>query len=386
MNIGKLTLRELRCGRRFCAVFLFFAVTAIASPAQTFTTLVNFEYTNGSGPNPLVQGVDGKLYGTTGGGGTNFSGTVFRVTAEGTLTTLYSFCYLSCLDGKIPSARLALSAGGNFYGTTEQGGNRSCGGTGCGTAFKVTPGGMLTTLYDFDLSSGHLPLVQASDGSFYGTMSTGGANGYGSVFKLTAAGQFTTVYSFCSKTYCRDGYDPGSLILGTDGALYGTTQLGGVGTCGNGYSCGTIFRITTAGKLTTLYAFPAGGAQGWSPDVQPVQGADGSFYGATTEGGANNVGTIFKMTAPGKVTTLYSFCSAANCTDGAYGANLVQGTDGNFYGTTPGGGDLSCGNFRFGCGAIFSMTPAGALTTLHTFENTDGNNPEGLVQATDGNF
>ncbi len=388
MKCVRVTPPTLSGWKNACAVFLFFAVSAIASSAQTFTVLLNFESSNGSGPNaPLVQGLDGNLYGTAWSGGTSI-GTVFRMTPQGILSTIYDFCFPFCSDGANPVG-LALTPSGSFYGTTEQGGNINCNaGAGCGTVFKVTPGGMLTTLHEFHISDGSLPsaLVQASDGDFYGTTQTGGATNDGSVFKINAGGHFTTVYSFCSKAHCGDGANPVGLMLGTDGALYGTTVAGGVAPCGNGYSCGTIFRITTAGKLTTLYVFPAGGAQGWYPGLPLVQGADGGFYGATFEGGANNVGTIFKLTAPGKLTTLYSLCSAANCTDGGYGANLVQATDGNFYGTTPGGGDLSCGGFNFGCGTVFSLTPTGTLTTLHTFENTDGDSPEVLVQATDGNF
>jgi uncharacterized repeat protein (TIGR03803 family) len=388
MNMGRFTVTRCSGWLHVCAAFLFCAVAAVASSAQTFNVLTNFELANGIGPNgPLAQGFDGNFYGTTNSGWPRAVGTVFKVTPAGTLTTLYTFCPNTlCTDGERPLAGLTLGPDGNFYGTTDLGGANNL-----GTVFKVTPGGVLTTLYDFgspEVGSGSAisGLVRAGDGNFYGTTNGGGANHYGEVFKISAAGQFTTIYSFCSKSSCADGMYPFGLTLGADGALYGTTLEGGVGNCGQGFTCGTIFRITTAGKLTRLYAFPSGGAQGWMPVRSLVQGADGSFYGSTYDGGANDAGTIFKLTAPGKLTTLYNLCSAARCTDGLSGASLVQGTDGNFYGTTFGGGDRGCDGYNIGCGTIFSMTPAGALTTLHIFEAHDGVYPEELVQATDGNF
>jgi uncharacterized repeat protein (TIGR03803 family) len=385
MNSRRAILCEVSGWKHICATLMLCAATAIASSAQTFTALVNLEGSNGALPNPpLVQGFDGKLYGTTGGGGTSKSGTAFRMTAQGDLETIYNFCSaVSCPDGGGPGVGLTLTTGGNFYGSTFYGGNSSCyGGTGCGTFFKMTASGTLTTLDDLSLSDGALPfpsvLVQASNGDFFGGFE-------GTVFKLTPAGQLTTLYNFCAKSNCRDGAFPVSLTLGADGALYGTTSGGGLSTCGNGNTCGTIFRITQSGELTTLYAFPSGGTQGWYPTTL-VQATDGSFYGSTVYGGTSDKGTIFRLTAPGKLTVLYNFCSLTNCTDGMWGANFVQGTDGNFYGATQFGGDLSCDLYAEGCGVIFRMTPTGTRTTLHTFENTDGHNPTGLMQHTNGLF
>jgi uncharacterized repeat protein (TIGR03803 family) len=231
-------------------------------------------------------------------------------------------------------------------------------------------------------------MLLGSDGNFYGVTSSGGAHRQGTVFKFTAAGQLTTLYTFCSQLNCADGSSPNKLMEGSDGNFYGMTVSGGLNHCGLGYDCGTVFKITPAGVLTTLSSFTAGGADGWSPIGGLVQGSNGNFYGVAFEGGANGTGTVFKITATGKLTTLYSFCSQSQCTDGSYPVgSLVLGTDGNFYGATDSGGIYSCGYYRQGgCGTLFQITPAGTLTTLHAFVGTDGEEPVGLLQATDGNF
>ncbi len=228
---------------------------------------------------------------------------------------------------------------GNFYGTAVVGGAN-----GAGTVFKITPGGTLITLYSFGVSDGQSPyggLVQGSDGNFYGTTEFGGANnGNGTVFKITPRGTLTSLYSFAGS----DGANPhAGLVQGSDGNFYGTTEFGGTGQCAN--RCGTVFKITPSGTLTTLYDFA--GSDGFKPQAGLVQGSDGNFYGTTTGGGANNgKGTVFKITPSGTLTTLYSFAGS----DGAFPqAGLVQGSDGNFYGTTAGGGANFAGTvFRLG--------------------------------------
>jgi uncharacterized repeat protein (TIGR03803 family) len=378
--------------------------TAFVAQGQTFTTLVDFDDNNGDGPSgSLVQGLDGNLYGTTadGGGGRGANcyngtlgcGTVFKITPGGTLTTLYSFCIqTNCPDGAGPSG-LVLATDGNFYGMSGGGGaNDGCGNlVGCGTVFKITPGGKLTTLYRFcsqtscpDGYSPFGPLVQGTDGNFYGIAQGGGAHPGGTVFRITPSGTLTTIYNFCAQTNCSDGTGPNSpLVLSTDGDLYGTTAGGG-----NSEGSGTAFKITTSGTLTTLLLFDLSR----HPEAGLVQATDGNFYGTSFEGGGNRgcgdnsgCGSAFKMKPGGALTTLYRFCSQTNCTDGASPqAPLVQGTDGNFYGTTSVGG----GNNDEG--TVFRIMPSGALTTLHTFvrsPSTDGYYvTSGLVQATDGNF
>jgi len=203
-------------------------------------------------------------------------------------------------------------------------------------------------------------------------MSEGGC---GTVFRITPAGSLTTIYSFCSQPSCADGVQPvAGLIQGRDGNFYGTTFGGGTGN-----NEGTVFKITTAGTLTTLHSFD--GADGALPAGWLVQGTDGNFYGTTVTGGAENGSTIFKISPAGTLTTIYSFCGQPSCVDGdGVYAGLVQGTDGNFYGTTLGGG----ANYD---GTVFGITPGGSLTTLHAFDFTDGYLPiGGLTQATSGSF
>ncbi len=402
--------RGLRMG---CAVFLICVVAAIASPAQTFTTLAIFDGSNGARPrSTLVQGLDGNFYGTTQAGGPAHGpcgslgcGTVFELSPSGVVSKLHTFCrQRECADGWGPLAGLALIRTGEFYGTTSIGGllTGTCQGSGgCGTVFTITPGGKLTTTHSFDLSDGSssvTPLVQAANGNFYGTTFVGGANGLGTIFQVTSGGNLTTVYSFCAQTNCADGQNPVALVQGTDGNLYGTAVSGGAhpSTCFQ-LGCGTLFKVPPQGTLATIYSFCA--QTDCTDGSQPgplVQGTDGNFYGVTTAGGGNSCplsrfscGTIFKVTPQGALTTLYRFCAQTNCTDGSEPAGLVQGTDGNFYGVTTAGGAVGC--FVYGCGTIFKITPGGMLTTLYTF-CTQSNCPDGwsplggLLQATDGSF
>src|ERR1700691_999961 len=363
-------LNRLIGGRSACVAFLLCAATAVALPAQTFTKLFNFDTTDGYEPMAgLVQGADGDFYGTTPYGGANpqtycngCAGTVFKITPSGTLTTLYNFCSQSgCMDGEAPYAGLVQGADGDFYGTTEGGGAN-----GGGTVFKITPEGRLTTLYSFcaliDCADGDAPmagLIQGNGGDFYGTNANGGANlgirpGGGTVFKITPNGALTILYSFCSQTGCADGQNTyAGLVQGTDGDFYGTTYLGGA--TGNG----TVFKITPTGTLTTLYSFCTEGVypacpDGAWPNAALVQASDGRFYGTTPTGGANQLcGTAFEITISGAFTTLHSFCSRFECVDGANPqAGVVQGTNGDFYGTTLGGGGLGL----FGDGTIFRLS------------------------------
>ncbi len=382
-------MKKLSLLKMFCMAFVFCAATAIASPAQVFNTLHSFAGYPSDGANPgagLVQASDGNFYGTTGSGGAGNWGTVFKIAPSGTVTILHSF---GDRDGEGP-AGLVQATDGNFYGTTNGGGTNLQ-----GTVFKITPGGTLTTLYNFCSQSGCADgqwplagLVQATDGNFYGTTYFGGAHGAGTVFKITSSGTLTTLYSFCPQNNCPDGGEPDAgLVQATDGNFYGTTVGGGA------YNAGTIFKITPGGMLTTLYSFCSQSdcSDGEQPVAGLVQASDRNFYGTTHIGGANYAGTVFKITPSGTLTTLYSFCSQTNCSDGANPwAGLVQATDGNFYGTARSGGNNNdCVDST--CGTMFKITPSGTLTTLYSFCSqtncSDGANPgAGVVQATDGNF
>jgi uncharacterized repeat protein (TIGR03803 family) len=361
---------------RGCGVFLLWTTAAVALPAQTFTILDSLNDVDGAYPVvPLIQATDGDLYGTMQYGGGNNFGTVFKMTPSGTLTTLFSF---GTSGGHSPfPAGLVQATDGSFYGTTESGGANSV-----GTIFKITPSGSLTTLHVFTETGGEVPmagLIQASDGDLYGTTSYGGDNpncpspGCGTVFRITPSGTLTTLHSF-------DGTDRefpyGGLVQGSDGNFYGTTTDGGAYTsCNDGLGCGTVFKITPTGVLTTIHSFDP--TDGFYPESALVQAANGDFYGTTDSGGANGgSGTFFKITPSGTLTTLYSF----NFTDGDGPSGLVLATDGNFYGTTQYGGTDSVGT-------VFKITPSGTLTTLHEFDGTDGENPfAGLLQDTDGTF
>jgi len=378
------TLGKLSRGQRALTVLVLWAATAVALPAQTFTTLLSLNGTDGGLPSaPLVQGADGNLYGTTVAGGSNGVGAIFKITPSGTLTTLYSFCpQIGCPDGEEPTAALVQATNGDLYGTTETGGANSG-----GTIFEITPGGALTTLYNFctqsgctDGSSPFAGLIQATNGNFYGTTYNGGASGNGTIFKITQTGTLTTLHSFCAQSGCTANPYAG-LVQAANGDFYGTTYNGG------SRHRGAIFKITPSGTLTTLYNFCSlsGCTDGEIPEAGLVQAANGDLYGTTVHGGANSGGTVFEITPSGTLTTLYSFCSQSGCTDGKNPyAGLIQATNGNLYGTTGAGGANNGGT-------IFEITPSGTLTTLHSFCSqsgcTDGSSSyAGLVQATNGDF
>ena len=372
----KSTRSSRRGATRVVAATLMMLVAAITSSAQTFTTLLNFNEGDGADPQymSMVQGTDGNLYGSTILGG-NLScdapygcGTLFKVTPTGTLSTLYTFCaQANCADGAYPSG-LVLGTDENFYGTTYFGGaSPSCSG-GCGTVFRITRDGVLTTLYSFGSADGAYPyaaLVEANDGNFYGTTSQGGSGcsqvGCGTVFKITPAGRLTTLHSFDAT----DGYLPfAALIQASDGSLYGTTFSGGGGNC----RCGTVFKITPSGKLTTLHSFDF--TDGQSPNSSLLQAVDGSFYGTTLEGGhvafegcSTGCGTVFRIKSDGTFSTTIQF----RFSNGGFpAAPLIQATDGNFYGTA---------------GYVFKLIPEQEMTLLG---GPAGNG--GIVQATNGTF
>jgi len=311
------------------------------TPSGTVTSFYSFcsqsNCTDGQYPvSTLVLGNDGEFYGTTQNGGiyNALYGTIFKVSAGGVLSTLHSF---NAVDGVSPYGSLLLASDGNFYGTATEGGTCTLAG-GCGTIFSLTPSGTFTTLYDFCLlrqcPDGQLPgggLIEGSDGNIYGTTRGGGnftcaVQGCGTIFKITKSGVLTTLFVFNKA----DGaYPAAGLVQGSNGLFYGTT--GGGGTTGNG----TIFSMTSGGKLTTIYNF---GSDGGSPSALAA-GSDGNFYGTSLGGGTSNQGTIFQITPSGTLTTLYSFSG----TFFYYFGGLMQGTNGTFYGTTYFGGADSDG-------------------------------------------
>ena len=344
----------------------------------TVTTLHSFRCdTEGCQPNSLIQASDGNFYGTTySGGGPYGLGTVFKLTAAGSVTTLHSF---DCGTAGCQPTGLIQASDGDFYGTTDRGG----GPFGGGTVFKLTPAGAITPLHSFDCATEGCPprgLIQASDGNFYGTTNGDGTAGGGTVFKLTAAGTFTTLHHFSAAYdeegvfHCStEGCGPSHLIQASDGNFYGTTPSGGTTRFG-----GTVFKITGAGAVTTVHSFDCN-TEGCGPSLL-IQVSDGSLYGTARYGGKG--GTVFKITGAGAVTTVHSFdCGAEACQPDA----LIQARDGNFYGTTLAG---PVGDPSHSAGTVFELTPSGTLTTLHPFGCViEGCGPNaGLIQARDGNF
>jgi|HubBroStandDraft_1064217.scaffolds.fasta_scaffold09340_2 uncharacterized repeat protein (TIGR03803 family) len=367
--------------------------TAHSARAQTQTTVETFDGANGAYPYAgLIQATDGNFYGTTYGGGAHEGGTVYRVTPGGVATTLYSFCsQANCTDGTQPTAGLVQASDGDFYGTTYAGGA-----SGRGTVFKVTANGTLTTLHSFAGRDGAYPyagLIQAANGDLYGTALGGGTGGHGVVFRITRSGTLTTVHSF----NVTDGAAPyGGLVQATNGNLYGTTYGGGansVGTvfmiaggtlttlhsfddtdgaypaaglvqaadgnlfgttfAGGASAVGTVFYMTPGGALTTLHSFDA--SDGAHSRAGLIQASDGNLYGTTLGGGELEYGTIFRITEGGALTTLHDSCSLFLCADGAltYGA-LIQATNGQLYGTTRLGGAKD--DNEVDLGTVFSLS------------------------------
>jgi uncharacterized repeat protein (TIGR03803 family) len=337
-----------------------------------FQSLHSFSGADGSSTvASLVQGSDGALYGTTYSGGANSFGAVFKLKTDGSgFQAIHSF---SGSDGNTPYASLIFGPGGTLYGTTYGGGANVD-----GTLFKLkTDGTGFQTLYVFNNSGkdGWFPtssLIQGSDGMLYGTTQLGGSDGFGTVFKLSTDGSgLQTIYSFSGA----DGQYPlASLLPGSDGALYGTTELGGVN------NDGTVFKLNPDGSaFQTLHSFS--GNDGDQPYANLIQGSDGALYGTTWYGGANQYGTIFKLKIDGTgFQTLHVFSGSGSQGDGASpNAALLQGSDGALYGTTwYGGANLD--------GTIFKLKLDGSsFQTLHNFNGADGNDPHAaLIQGTDG--
>jgi uncharacterized repeat protein (TIGR03803 family) len=355
-----------------CAVFCL--ATTIAAQAQTETPLGTV--TGNPYGGALVQGTNGNFFGTTLYGGIYKLkyGNVFEVTPSGTLSNVYSFCREAhvCPDGETPYGGLMVAANGSLYGTTSYGGANSG-----GTVFEISPGDKFSTLYNVPyLEASYAGLVQGFNGDLYGS-----AGDF--IFSINSAGTETTIYTFCSLPNCADGTGAGMLTLGANGDLYGITGDGGA------YKHGTFFKLTPAGVLITLHNFTAVEGEGSNG---LVLASNGNFYGTSGFGGANNAGTVYELTPAGHITILHNFCSAANCADGNRPSSaLIEGTDGNLYGTTPLGGTGGLGSCASYCGTAYQITTSGTLTTLYNFCSlpncTDGLAPYyGLVQGTDGNF
>lgn len=359
------------------------------TPAGVLTTLSCFTYdsagrhADGSGPDAaLTLGADGAFYGTTISAGlvpagttpsnpstpSVGSGTVFRVTSGGSITRIATFSAPPS-EGRTASGALLQAADGSFYGVTAAGTPKGYG----GSIFRVTASGTLSTLHQF--SPGGLPesgVIAGPDGAFYGAAELGGSNGLGSIYRITAAGDFSTLYSF---TGGGNGLRPkAALTLGSDGSFYGTTSEGG-----NGTGSGTIFRVTPGGAYSQLHSFDLA-TTGNQPLGKLLQASDGNFYGTTTSFGANNAGTLYRLTPTGVITVLHAFRGDTS-EGGGPAAGVIQGADGALYGTTAGGGSTAGGT-------VYRVTLDGAFSTLYTFRSgAPGENPRSpLLLGRDGNF
>jgi uncharacterized repeat protein (TIGR03803 family)/VCBS repeat-containing protein len=368
---GSGTGRGFWCPQLVALVLVAYGVPAAAHGQTMYDVVAALDLQDPSGAVPragLIQATDGNFYGTTRHGGDSGYGTIFKIDPAGQLTTLHSFDFS---NGAWPHAALIQTIDGSFYGTTSYGGEGAY-----GTIFRMNAAGTeLTRLHSFSLSDGaypHASLIQARDGSVYGTTSSGGGFGQGTIFKIAAVGTLETVHSFNGS----DGASPeGTLIQASDGSFYGTTSLGGALK-----NYGTVFKLD-AGRLTTLHEF--NGIDGAYPHAGLIQASDGSFYGTTSEGGESGQGTVFRIGEAVPFATLHRFSFG----DGANPrAGLIQASDGTFYGTTSTGG-------IDGFGTLFTLKvetgpiPSATLTTVHEFNRVDGAYPyAGLIQASDGKF
>jgi uncharacterized repeat protein (TIGR03803 family) len=374
-------------------VLTMMGAKAGANAGPVVTTLVSFFGTNGSIPLAgLIQAKDGNFYGTTSAGGTNHNpssyGTIFKMSAVGIHTLLYSFTGTN--DGIGPDAALAEGGDGNFYGSTYQGGatvkliSGAFPSGGFGTLFKIGTNGVLTTLVSFNDTNSAYPstgnaLVKGYDGGIYGTTYGGNYDG-GVAFRVTTNGEFSNLAMFTNRF---PGANPRSLLLGKDCNFYGITGLGGQ------FGLGAVFQFMTNGMLNTLVSFD--GTNGWnSPNSfgppgrnlsNMVQDQNGVIYGATYNGGqyypnGPSLGSVFKLETNGTLSAVAYFQG----TNGINPNGIVLAADGNLYGTTLTGGE-------HGSGTIFEIVSNSFVKTLYSFAGQgDGGNPNGLIQGNDGNF
>jgi uncharacterized repeat protein (TIGR03803 family) len=343
--------------------------------------LVTFSYSDDdTQPTSLIEGSDGFLYGTTSGSfQTNGSpnGTVFKLSPGRALTNLATFDP-NGTNGCCPGVLLQAPDGSLYGATAWPSGARGTGAP--GGIFHLTTNGELRIIFSFSGTNGRSArvLIYGTDGNLYGTTTSGGSLDYGTIFKLTTAGEFTTLFSF-SRT---NGINPTGLVRANDGTLFGTSS--------DWISVNapdTVFKLSPSGEFTILASSfdPTGPARPWSP----VLAGNGDLYAVDMAGGSNRFGSVFKITPAGTLTTLAEF----NGTNGWGPDRLIQGGDGNFYGTTSAGGSDYAGWIPdddgfvgSGSGTIFHVALGGEITALASLKEMPGDDVLGFVQSTDGIF
>ena len=297
-----------------------------------------------------------------------------------TFTTLGNFVGF---NGTAPFfGNLTQARNGNYYGAAAFGGKN-----GFGNVFELTAAGKLNSISVYSFCSlpgcadGFNPWMApflANDGNLYGATANGGnSSDAGTIYKVSVAGKLTTLYSFCATQPCSDGFGPVGLMQASSGNFYGVTMMGGA------YGDGTLFELTSTGQFRVMHNFcnQTGCVTGSVPNASPMQAANGNLYGTTTGGGFHGGGVVYEMTPGGSYKALYNFCSQANCADGYDPqASLVQDANGNLYGTAAGGG-------AYGYGTVFEITPTNQYIVLHSFDGIDGQTPQAApTLANDGNL
>ncbi len=353
------------------ALLTLCAIQAAQAQTPTNTTLA---ITGDLAAVGMIQGPDGNYYSTTGTNAqscnvnsSNFCSYIYKITSAGVVTKFHSFqpvpndSYPVNSDGALPTS-LLVGTDGNLYGICTQGGA-----FGYGTVFQITMGGVFTTLYSFStVSVSPASLMQASDGYLYGVF-------LGGIFKISTSGSYSVFHTFplgsAPNVYnYPEGYDPTSIMQGSDGNFYVTmAQPAGPTPAARE---GAIDQITPGSQATVIYTFPADNSQGGPPLGPLVEGSNGNLYGVTKYYNlATPTGAAFSVSPSGSFQILHQFSGGAA---GAVALGpLFVGGDGNFYGTTGLGGDTTsanCASPAMGCGIVYQLQPSGTFTTMHQFE------------------